>query len=93
MIYSISPFLTGILTERRSRQFTKKTKKHNKNLKMQTKTQTTQIQVPRVMPYTQRTQVSQTQREVSWKSANNKKRKAHEFYQAASLPQTIKKGE
>lgn len=45
-----------------------------------------------VMPHPQRIQASQMQREVSCKSANNKKRKAHECYQAASLPQTIKKG-
>lgn len=32
-------------------------------------------------------------REVSCKSANNNTRKAHESYQAASLPQTIKKGQ
>lgn len=30
------------------------------------------------------------QREVSWKSTNNKRRKAHECYQAASLLQSIK---
>lgn len=61
---------------------------------MQTKTQTKQIQVPRsVMPYTQRIQATQVQKEESYKTVNDKKRKAHECYQAASLPQTIQKGQ